>query len=347
MPMGDVLPKLNPESIIIRMPNWVGDLVMATPIIADIKSTFPKAKITAMVQKPLGELLETDPNVDEVFSFHRVGPMWRRIANRDIVSKLKQGQFDLGILLTNSFSSAWWFWRGNVKRRIGFAGDGRGWLLTDPVPQCRRTKSRHLVEIYKDLLHPLDIHPSKTVPRLYIDDREVEHAWQLLLRLGIHPSDCIIGINPGAAYGEAKCWLPERFTAVAKKLVGKRCKVLFFGDLASKDNIDAMCRDLPSGVVNMAGMTSLRELLALLQICRVLLTNDSGPMHVAAALGTQVVALFGSTSPKYTGQYRSGDVICKHVSCAPCFKRQCPIDFKCMKHITVDEVVQTISPHIV
>lgn len=347
MLMGEVLPKLNPESIIIRMPNWVGDLVMATPVIAELRSAYPNAKITVMVRKPLGELLETDPNVDEVFSFRSVAPFWRRFAKRDIISKIQQGKFDLGVLLTNSFSSAWWFWKGGVKRRIGFAGNGRRWLLTDPVPKKQRAKTRHLVKIYKDLLIPLGIKPAQTSPRLYIDDREVEHAWQLLLRLGVHPSDCIIGINPGAAYGEAKCWLPERFTAVAKQLVEKHCKVLFFGDMASKSNTDAMCRDLPTGVVNMAGMTSLRELMALLQICRLLLTNDSGPMHIAAALGTHVVALFGSTSPDYTRPYQSGHVICKNVSCSPCFKRQCPIDFKCMKQISVDEVVAAINPHII
>ncbi|HPE85427.1 MAG TPA: lipopolysaccharide heptosyltransferase II [Chlamydiales bacterium] len=343
MRKGVLLPKENPQNIIVRMPNWIGDLVMATPILADLKAAYPHAKLTAMCQKPLGELLKKDPHLDEIFSFHKPGSFLRRAEKRSIVQKLRQGKYDLGVLLTNSFSSAWWFWQGRVKQRLGFARDGRSFLLTNPIHTDKK-KDRHLTTIYKELLLPLGIKKSDTPPRLYVDDAEIKQAKETLGQLGI--TDAFVGINPGAAFGEAKCWRPERFAEVAKDLEEKGYSVVFFGDAKSKNLIDTICASLPSRVLNLAGQTSLRELMAYLKLCQVLLTNDSGPMHMAVALGTEVVALFGSTSATYTGPYDLGSVIQKPVKCAPCFKRVCPIDFRCMKQIQSDEVIEILKKRL-
>jgi heptosyltransferase-2 len=149
----------------------------------------------------------------------------------------------------------------------------------------------------------------------------------------------IVGINPGATYGSAKCWLPERFRSITKRLLeDKRVFVVYFGDLATASLVKEICQGLSQRVINMAGLTSLRELAALLKICDVLLTNDSGPMHIAAALKTPVVALFGSTNPEITGPFRTGVVVQKPVECSPCYQRTCPIDFRCMKKIEEQEV---------
>ena len=154
----------------------------------------------------------------------------------------------------------------------------------------------------------------------------------------------MVGINPGANQGSAKCWLPERFREVAQRLLrNKNISVVFFGDKATASLLKEICQGLPSRVVNLAGLTSIRELASLISICDLLLTNDSGPMHMASALGTPIVALFGSTNEIVTGPYRKGKVIHKHVECSPCYQRTCPIDFRCMKGIEAEEVLRDCS----
>lgn len=342
-----------PEKIIVRMPNWIGDLVMATPVLTDLRRTFPKAHITAMCRMPISDLLREDQDIDELFCFSKANRFGRRNNKRDIVEKLKRGKYDLGILLTHSFSSAWWFWLGRVKRRLGYRGNGRGLLLTDKLPLPENVHEQHLVETYKMLLMPLGIPLSMTKPRLFLTEKELNEARTLLKQLGISSEHALVGINPGAAYGSAKCWLPERFREVTKRLLKlDHVRMIYFGDQASMPLVKQICKDLPSPVINLAGLTSLRELASLIKLCRVLLTNDSGPMHIAAAVGTPLVALFGSTNEVVTGPYKQGTVIHKHVSCSPCYERVCPIDFRCMKRIEADEVYNEIvrllneTPHV-
>jgi len=325
------------------MPNWLGDLVMGTPTLKDLRDHWPEAKITAMCQGKSGELLIHDPNIDEIFSFTRPSGWLHREAARNILNPLKHGEYDLGILLTNSFSSAWWFWRGHVQNRIGFGGRMRDALLTKVVPWPTEAETMHLVSTYKHLLQPLQIPISETPPKLYVSDEEEANARELLKRCKVPEGATIIGINPGAAYGTAKCWLPKRFHETAKRLCeDPNVYIVFFGDPALAPTVHSICANLPERVINLAGKTNLRELTALIKQCDVFLTNDSGPMHIASALGTKLVALFGSTNDIKTGPYQGGVVIHKRTSCSPCYKRICPIDFRCMKQITVDEVVDQI-----
>lgn len=338
--------KSTPKNIIIRMPNWLGDLVMATPVLADVRQHWPEANITAMCQSNVAPLLAHDPYLDEIYKYVRPNKWVHRTEHFEIIENLKRGEYDLGILLTNSFSSAWWFWRGNVKNRIGFAGNLRWLLLNKSVPWPADVETQHLVKTYKMLLQPLGIPVSETMPALYTSKEEEEKAIELLKTLKVDPSSqLIVGINPGAAYGSAKCWLPERFKAVTQRLLeNPAVVVLYFGDQAGAPLVRQICDQMPERVFNLAGKTNLRELIALIKMCRVLLTNDSGPMHIAAALKTPLVALFGSTSDVKTGpSYGPSFVIHKHVECSPCYKRVCPIDFKCMKQIEIDEVYQALQ----
>jgi len=338
---------MTPNNIIVRMPNWLGDLVMGTPILKDLHLYYPEAKITAMCQGKTGDLLLHDPSIDEIFSFTRPSGWLHRENSRNILNPLRHGDYDLGILLTNSFSSAWWFWRGHVQNRIGFSGRMRDALLTKAVPFPAEFEEMHLVTSYKHLLTPLQIPISDTVPQLYVSDEERSDAKELLRRCKIPESATIIGINPGAAYGTAKCWLPDRFHRTAKRLCeDSNVYILFFGDPAGSQTVDNICLGLPEQVINLAGKTSIRELMALIELCDVFLTNDSGPMHVATALGTRLVALFGSTNDIKTGPYSGGVVIHKRTSCSPCYKRVCPIDFRCMQQISVDEVVDQIHQQL-
>ena len=330
------------------MPNWVGDLVMATPILADIRKKFPSAHITAMCVRPICELLEKDKNIDELFCFSKQKFSFdRRDSKKNIIEKLKVGEYDLGVLLTNSFSSAWWFWQGRIKKRVGFKDHFRSFLLTDGVSIPENKEDMHQVEIYKKLLGPLGISSSDAMPHIYLLEKEVKRAKELLYQRGYKDEKPLIGINPGAAYGSAKCWPPERFREVAKKIREEEdYNVVFFGDGKSSSLVKKITSGLDERVINLAGHTSLRELASLIQVCDVLLTNDSGPMHIAAALGTEVVALFGSTNDTKTGPYKKSGVINKKVKCSPCYKRKCPIDFSCMTSIHTGEVLEAIKKHV-
>jgi heptosyltransferase-2 len=324
------------------MPNWIGDLVMATPLLFSLKTSYPDAKLVAMVKSPLGDLLQHDPHIDELFSFEAASGFARRAERKQIVIRLEQGHYDLGLLLTNSFSSAWWFYQAGIPRRLGFAGDMRSWLLTDPIPLPKERKREHLTKTYGKLLVPLGIkvdHP----PRLYLAPEMGNQVRRTLQELGIDLMRPIIGVNPGAAYGTAKCWPPERFRETALRLLDRTdATLLFFGDRTGAALVKEICQGLSDRVLNLAGVTSLQELMAYIKLSSVLLTNDSGPMHIASALSTKVVALFGSTDERVTGPGQGSIVIHKSVSCSPCFKRTCPIDFRCMKQITVEEVVEAL-----
>lgn len=340
-----ILLQETPRRILIRMPNWLGDLVMATPIITDLRHHWPEAKISILCQGTLSTVIQSDPNIDTLINFQRPKGIFHQQANKEIVEPLKKGDFDLGILTTNSFSSAYWFWRGNVRNRLGYATHSRSLFLNHPIPFPPQRKKQHLVITYKMLLEPLGIPISETSPRLFLTDEERATAQHTLQELGISPSERLIGINPGAAYGSAKCWLPDRFKQLTHQLLDHpNLKVAYFGDRAGASVVNKICQGLPSNrVINLAGKTNLRELMAYIHACNLFLTNDSGPMHVASALGVPLVALFGSTSDTATGPYQGGKIIHKRLPCSPCYRRECPIDFRCMTRIEVEEVYKTIQ----
>jgi heptosyltransferase-2 len=328
------------ETIIIRMPNWLGDCIMATPVIQDVRAHFPEAKITLMCKEGMESLFLGNPAVNEIFTFTRPNTFLHRLEHHDVIERLRQGHWDLGILLPNSFTSAWWFFRGNVKQRLGFRANGRTLLLTKSLSFPKERGKEHLVNTYKRILAPLDIPLSATTPELFVLEKEREAIEQLLTQYQIPKGSKIVGLNPTAAYGPAKCWPKERYHELAHRLIQEDpyCYVLVFGDLASADLCNHVASGLGTRGVNLAGRTSLRELISFIKRVDLFITNDSGPMHMAAALKTPLIAIFGSTSDVATGPYQHGVVIHKHVSCSPCFKRVCPIDFRCMTRISVDEV---------
>src|SRR3989304_4384158 len=174
------LKEFQPANIVVRMPNWVGDLVMATPVLTDLRAAFPEARLTAICRSPHGDLLKEDPEIDELFCFSKAGSFGRRYDKMNIIEKLRKGKYDLGILLTHSFSSAWWFWQGKVVNRIGYRGNGRGILLNHSVPLPTTIRRQHLVKTYKTLLEPLGILLSQHTPRLFLSSKEVEQAKMLL-----------------------------------------------------------------------------------------------------------------------------------------------------------------------
>lgn len=333
---------LNPKKILIRMPNWIGDLVMATPLLTDLRKKFPDASITAMCKEPLSDLLKEDADIDELFSFKKPKSSFlHKERRRNIIQKLREGNYDLGILTTNSFSSVWWFYEGDVKNRIGFSKGIKTLLLNKRVPLP--PNDEHLVETYKRLLTPLGISASKTLPRIYLKETEIDSARELLKQRNADKSCKLVGIHAGASYGPAKRWPEENFFQLAKiLLLDPEMRVVFVGDEQVTPFAKKVARALGDKIIDLTGTTSLRGLCSLIKLCDVFVTNDSGPMHIAAALQVPLVALFGSTSPVKTGPYKHGETIFKNVACAPCFKRVCPINFPCMKKIGIDEVYEKI-----
>lgn len=337
----------NPKNILLRMPNWIGDAVMAAPVIEDLKVFFPQAKLTALCQGGIGQLFTRDPYLDEIIAFQKPNGWIPHLRISPLIEDLRKGEFDTGLLLTNSFSSAWWFFRGQVKNRIGFSGQGRSFLLNHAVSFPSTREKEHLVSTYKHLLAPLGVPLSSTLPKLYVTVEEKRETINLLRRQGVPEEAILVGINPGAAFGSAKCWLPERFHEVAKELLkDPKVWILIFGDAKGRKLTESISAGLGDRVLNLAGKTSLRELMAHVSLLKALLTNDSGPMHVASALKVPLVALFGSTSDVKTGPFGNAVVINKHVECSPCYRRVCPIDFRCMTRIEVEEVAKALKKKI-
>lgn len=308
-----------PKKIIIRLPNWLGDLVMATPVVRGVKTALRDVHLTVVCLKAFEELLSCDPHIDEILTL-----------DKNIIKNLKTGNFDLGILLTNSFSSAYHFFRGGVKRRIGFAKDWRSFLLTDPVPYA---KELHQEARYKKLLAPLGITASCD-PKIYADKLPALDGESRKMR---------VGISFGAAFGPAKCWPLSRYLNVAKALLKNGDVAVFFFDSSPSPVVQNFCLE-NEGAVNLTGKTSLKLFASYLKSMDLLLTNDSGPMHLSSALDTDLVAIFGSTSPLLTGP-RFGEVIKKEIACSPCFKRECP-SLKCLLDISEEEVLEKIKARL-
>lgn len=340
-------PQTAAKNIIVRLPNWLGDAIMAVAALSALRRHFPHAALHVLCQANVAAVLQHNPDVDEILSYHKPSGWLHRLHHFEVIEMLQCGEYDLGILLTNSFSSAWWFWRGHVRYRLGYAMHWRSWLLNCALPLPAQIEKQHMVLTYKQLLAPLGIAPDEQPPKLFLSSEEQATAVAFLSHCNIKVGeDIVIGINPGAAYGRSKCWLPESFHALAVQLMRRdaRVRLLFFGDASLKHLIDTICLGFSERVINLAGRTTLRELMALINLCQVVVSNDSGPMHVAAALKRPVVALFGSTNPTKTGPYSDNAIVLyKKVACSPCYRRVCPIDMRCMTQISVEEVMAAIQ----
>lgn len=380
MPDSDAVSQIAPRRLLIRGVNWLGDAVMTTPALLRLRERFPETHVTLLTRDTLADLWLEHPAVNETISFARGDGVFA------VAARLRGGDFDLALILPNSPRSAFEAWAARVPKRIGYARPWRNRLLTRAVPprpeavrlrkrtpaEIRRlinttstgpsvplSPSAHQVHEYLHLAAALGASPKPLAPLLRVSDGVMGAVRQ---RFQLEHAVTWIGLNPGAEYGPAKRWPAERFAAAAREIQRrKRCGWLILGgsgDVSVAAEIEASLQsaggaggrgiagDTPSLVRNVAGQTSLRELTALLKICRLLLTNDTGPMHVAAALGTPVVALFGSTAPELTRPGLPGDprhvLLRSDAPCSPCFRRVCPIDFRCMTSIPVERTVESM-----
>ena len=325
----------NIEKILIRGPNWVGDAVLAIPALKAVRERFPRAEITLLVRPWVAGLFSSAPYVDRVWSVKRPTTLknWVRIT-RDIRGR----RFDLALLLPNSFESALMMFMGRVRQRIGYATDGRRWMLTDAVTKA--SEPRHQIHYYLELAKALSAATDRPSIAIEATPLERDSARRLLAAEGIPVSAPFLVLNPGAAYGSAKRWHQERFAKVADNLAAEMgLHVALIGSEVEGAVANRICESMTRRTAVLNGKTSLETLIGVLAESTLMITNDSGPMHMAAALGIPTVAIFGPTDETTTGPYGPLTRVVKHaVECSPCLLRECPIDHRCMNAVTVDEV---------
>jgi heptosyltransferase-2 len=343
---------------------------MTTPALLRLREAMPDTHITLLTPEKLKDLWRGHPAVDEALAVPADTRLWT------LGALLRARRFDVALVLPNSPRSALEIWLARIPRRIGYARPWRNWLLTDLVAErpgrvkmhkrsneeIRQLLTRpaasasllpasaHQIHDYLHLTAVLGARTKALPPQLAVSATDIASVAQ---KFGLAPGATWLGINPGAEYGPAKRWPPEFFVETAVAVQARTgCRCVVFGGRGDA----ALAADITQGLaaqsaaapppVNLAGQTSLRELCAALPLCRVLLTNDTGPMHVAAALGVPVVVPFGSTSPELTGPGLPG--VGEHsflrggAPCAPCFRRECPVDFRCLKRLSPERVTSAL-----
>lgn len=331
--------------LVVRGPNWIGDAVMCEPALCQVRRLFPAAEITLLVKPTIAELLASHPASDHILVYDDRRAHAGLVGKWALAEELRRRRFDLAILFQNAFEAALISFLAGISRRYGYATDGRGWLLTDPVERGERTIRKHQVQYYLDLLRPLGANGATASPRLFLSEQEERHMAATLAERGVGTGDFVIGLNPGSTYGGAKRWLPDRFAETVERLAGdqtqcgRSARVVIVGAKGEEPLGRSIADRLHVPAVVLSGQTTVRELMAVTKRCDLFLTNDTGPMHIAAAFGVPVVAVFGPTDHRTTSPTGGRHAIVRQpVDCAPCLLRECPIDHRCMAKVTVDEV---------
>ena len=337
MPSGFDPARLKPFRILIRSCNWLGDAVMSTPAVQAIKRARPDAHVTILAQSKLVDYWKRVPEVDEVLPIQPGDSVF------SVAWKIRRS-YDVAIVLPNSIRTGLEVWLAGIPRRVGYPARGRRWLLNQILTPSKKQQlcrpARHQSHHYMDLARWLGAEVAdadKLNPTTLFADAaaRVRRGGEGRLR---------IGLCPGAEYGPAKRWLPERFAEVARVVAGQvDCEWVLFGVAGDAAIGEKIAMELDGRCVNLIGKTTLGELIDRLGECRALLTNDTGTMHLAAYLGVPVAAVFGSTEPLLTAPLGQGHQILRHqVECSPCFLRDCPLDFRCMKAVNVEETVAAV-----
>lgn len=331
-----------PKALFVRAVNWLGDAVLTTPALGAVRAAFPRARISLAARPLVAELFRGHPDVDEVLVYDKAGVHAGAAGMLRMARELRRGRFDAALLFQNAIDAALLALLAGIPDRAGYATDGRRLLLSRAVPVTEEVLRLHHAEYYLRLVEELGIpRPASPRMRLRVAGEEKEAMAERLASLGIPRGEKILGVNPGATYGSAKRWYPDRFAAVADTLSEEwGASVVLMGsgpEMPISAEIEAATRRRP---VSLSGKTTVRELMALLSLCTFLVTNDSGPMHIAAALGVPLVAIFGPTDWRTTSPWtRRARVVRVDVDCSPCMKRECDRGHECMLGVTAEMVV--------
>jgi len=353
----------NIEKILVRSTNWIGDAIMATPAIRRLRELFPLAHITVAARPWVLPIFSENPYIDSLMPVPKCQGVSQLFSIWNFSRKLNKAHFDLGLLLPNSFASALSVHMAGITYRTGYATDMRSVLLTMPVPVPAWKGSRHEVFYYLNLIDRLanssSPHGQETAwqqyqgtgqPELTLKVNTEARRWagEFLRDRGVSEDHIVIGLNPGAAFGPAKCWPVENFRTLTRMLLNepglsqRHVRIVVLGTKKEKKVGNAICATFGQRAINAAGQTDLSQAIALIDHMDLLVTNDSGLMHVGAALDRPLVALFGSTNPVTTGPWSSRSMVVQNpMECAPCLRRKCPSDFRCMKGLEPGQVFET------
>jgi heptosyltransferase-2 len=326
--------------LMVRVTNWVGDAVMSLPAVGALRRQRPQDEIV-LVARPWVADLYRSLGIGDGVMIHDP-----KKGRGTLAAELRAARFDAALLLPNSFDAAWMAWRAGIPQRWGYARDARSPLLTRAVPVPRAGEiPEHQAYYYLELLRRLDI--LTTLPavedfRFPMHPAARQSARDRLAARGALITGPIVGLNPGAAFGTAKRWMPDRYIALGRRLRDERgAAIVLFGSAAERDLAAMIASRMGERTISTAGETTLGGFLELAAGCDLFVTNDTGTMHVAGAAGVPVLAVFGSTDERATAPLGPRVRLLKRpVSCSPCLLRSCPVDHRCMRVISVDEVFE-------
>ncbi|HME13086.1 MAG TPA: lipopolysaccharide heptosyltransferase II [Candidatus Acidoferrum sp.] len=324
------------QNVLIRATNWVGDAIMAIPALRAVRTRFPQAHMAILARPYVADIYRDQHIADELIAYDAKGIHAGFSGRERLASELRARKFDTALLLQNAFDAAWLAWRAKIPRRIGYARDGRSLLLTDAIPVPRPGElPSHEKFYYLELLRRAgwlaETRDDKFI-QLVVPPPQRAAAERKLKEAGARENVLRIAVGAGASYGSAKCWPPDRFAAALNHLqIHIDADVILVGTPAESAVADAIAAHLLKPPINFTGQTAIAELPALLSRCQAFLGNDSGAMHVAAAVGLPVVAVFGPTDPLGTAPVTPRVTIVQEKPyCSPCFLRRCPTDHRCM-----------------
>ena len=338
------------DRILVRGVNWIGDSVMTLPALRSLKKAIPGAYIALLVKPWVAPLFEQNPDINEIILYeNEFQGLWGKFM---LSRKIRKGNFCGSILFQNAFDAALITFLAGIKQRAGYRRDGRAFLLTHPVEVPLNYRKTHEISYYLNILEHIGIKAEYSVPYLFVSLDERMDARKRLR----HLKRPVLGLNPGATFGSAKRWLPERFAEISNWfLKDTRGGLVIFGGEKELDITDEIYKLIEpnyrsdGSVLNIAGKTHLRELVSLISECDVFVTNDSGPLHLGYALRIPMVALFGSTDPILTGPppgiaEKGAEIIKADMQCSPCFERTCKNnEMRCMYSILSDDVFHALQ----
>jgi heptosyltransferase-2 len=328
------------EKILVYAPSWIGDAVMSLGAIRVLRRGKRDAEIVVLARPWVSELYEGLEGVDETMLYDPRGVDRGLRGLAAASSRVRSRDFDACLLLPSAFRAAAFARLSGIRERWGYATEGRGFLLTRKVPPAPRPFGRHQAYFYQELVAGLGFDAGEPDVRLRATESMRERARALLEAEGWDGRQSLVGIHPGATNSRAKRWLPDRFAEVAGRLgVATNARVVVLGGPSETELTREVARRLEDPPFMLAGKTSLGELMGVIASLSLFLSNDSGPMHLAAALGTSTVAVFGPTDPRETGPVgKAALVVREPVECSPCVYRDCPIDHRCMERVEVERV---------
>lgn len=336
------------EKILVRGVNWIGDTILTLPSIEALRNLLPRAHITLLVKDHLSSLFRNAPWVDEVLACPRASAGMRSLEEEiHLVRNLRRGGYNCALVFPRSPRSALTPYLAGIRYRIGYAAHGRGLLLTHRIRETQALRTSHQADYYYELVKFMGVSAGRPLPRLCIGSEEDALAQSFYDATGIASQHRVIALNPGSTYGPAKCWPPGRYIELARRLLASpRNRLLLVGGSDNAGLVEYIYLSLNRRALKAVGK-DLMLLAAILKRCDLMITNDTGPMHMASAVGIPVIALFGPTDPLTTSPLGPHNrLMRKQTDCSPCLKRICPHNHRCMEAITVDEVEAAAYEHM-